>query len=52
MSLRPYTNWRSVSSFPYHFHDGYQDNVAASSFALDFEQGFREFIDFISKKIA
>ena len=47
----PDTNWSDVSTFPFHFHDGDQETVVASPFALTLEQGFREFLDFAKQII-
>jgi len=47
----PDTNWSGVSTFPYHFHDGDQNMVVASPFALDLEQGFREFMAFVQREM-
>ena len=48
----PNTNWKHVSTYPYHFHDGSQDNVTeSSSFAKDIEGGFRSFMDWVSSKL-
>ncbi|MBN1147472.1 MAG: hypothetical protein JXA78_09460 [Anaerolineales bacterium] len=45
------TNWSGVSTFPYHFHDGDQDNVVAAPFSRDIEQGFREFMTFVQRML-
>ena len=45
----PDTNWQSVSSFPYHFHDGYQDNVVSSPFPTEIIPAFCEFMNFVKK---
>ena len=42
----PDTKWSNVSTFPYHFHDGSQDNVVDSSrFVRDIVEGFRDFMN-------
>lgn len=44
----PDTKWSNVSTFPYHFHDGSQDNVVDSSrFARDIVEGFRDFMNWV-----
>jgi hypothetical protein len=47
----PDTNWSGVSTFPFHFHDGDQNQVIAAPFSLSTEQGFREFMAFVQHKI-
>jgi hypothetical protein len=48
----PNTNWQSVSTYPYHFHDGSQDNVVVSPFSQEILQGFREFMAFVESKLS
>lgn len=44
----PDAKWSNVSTFPYHFHDGSQDNVVDSSrFARDIVEGFRDFMNWV-----
>ena len=45
----PDTNWSSVSSFPFHFHNGNQDTVVTAPFATEPEQGLREFMAFAQR---
>ncbi len=45
----PDTDWAQVATFPFHFHDGDQNNVIAASFAPTLEQGFRDFMLFVRK---
>ncbi|MCC6545496.1 MAG: hypothetical protein IT392_13545 [Nitrospirae bacterium] len=47
----PDKNWQSVSTFPYHFHNGSQSSVEASPFPLTPIEGFREFMEFVRQKI-
>jgi hypothetical protein len=47
----PNTSWQSVSTYPYHFHDGSQTAVVAASFSLDVEQGFRDFMGFVRERL-
>jgi hypothetical protein len=48
----PDTNWSTVSTFPFHFHDGSQEKVVASPFAENLEEGFREFMSFVRQWIS
>jgi hypothetical protein len=48
----PNTNWRNVSTYPRHFHDGSQDNVVVSPFHQEISQGFREFMAFARGKLS
>ena len=48
----PNTNWQNVSTYPYHLHDGSQDNVVASPFSQEALQGFREFMTFAEDKLS
>jgi hypothetical protein len=43
----PDTQWAQVSTFPFHYHDGDQENVVAAPFAQTLEDGFREFLSFV-----
>jgi hypothetical protein len=48
----PDTNWRHISTFPYHFHNGSQDNVNDSSqFKQDIAGAFRDFMNWIRSKL-
>lgn len=47
----PDTDWSTVATFPFHFHDGNQDNVKAAPFAPELEAGFREFMIFVQQFI-
>ena len=48
----PNTMWKHVSTYPYHFHDRFQDNVVESSrFEKDIEQGFRGFMRWVRSKL-
>jgi hypothetical protein len=48
----PNTNWQNVSTYPYHFHNGSQDEVVASPFSQEILQGFREFMAFVVSKLS
>lgn len=47
----PDKSWSSVSTYPYHFHNGSQDNVEASPFPLSVIEGFRAFLNFVKNRI-
>lgn len=47
----PDGEWSNVDTFPYHFHNGSQNNVDASPFPTDEINGFREFMEFIKKRL-
>ncbi|MCK5508217.1 MAG: hypothetical protein KAI50_06820 [Desulfobacterales bacterium] len=47
----PDTKWKYVPTYPYHFHNGSQDNVTESSrFEKDIEGGFRNFMSWVRSK--
>ena len=44
----PDTEWKDISTYPYHFHYGSQGNVIDSSrFERDIAEGFRGFMEWI-----
>ncbi|MDI6734682.1 MAG: DUF6516 family protein [bacterium] len=45
----PHKNWRHISTFPKHFHEGQQDKVSESYISNDPEQGMRDFLSFVRK---
>ena len=47
----PDTDWQAVNTYPYHFHDGTQDNVVASPFSSEIRSAFREFLGFAQAKL-
>jgi hypothetical protein len=48
----PNTKWRYVSTYPYHFHDSFQNNVIDSSrFEKDITAGFRGFMKWVISKL-
>ena len=47
----PDKNWQAVSTYPYHFHNGTQDNVVASPFPAMVINGFRAFMEFVRGKL-
>jgi len=48
----PDTNWSSVATFPFHFHEGDQSTVIVAPFAPIAEQGFREFMAFVQRMMS
>lgn len=47
----PDKQWEFVSTYPYHFHRGAQENVEATPFPTDVLDGFRAFMDFVRNTI-
>ncbi len=47
----PHARWRSVASFPKHFHDGSEERVTESSLSSNPEEGIREFLRFVRMKL-
>lgn len=47
----PDKKWLTVSTYPYHFHNGSQDSVEASPFSLLIIEGFRAFMKFVREKL-
>jgi hypothetical protein len=43
--------WKQVSSFPRHFHNGSQNVVEEATFSCDLPEGFRDFMNFVRKKM-
>jgi phosphatidylserine/phosphatidylglycerophosphate/cardiolipin synthase-like enzyme len=46
----PDQNWQRVTTYPYHFHNGSQDNVESAPFPLTVIEGFRAFLEFVRSK--
>jgi len=47
----PNTEWKDVFTYPYHFHNGSQDNVIDSSqFEKDIKKGFCGFMKWVRSK--
>jgi hypothetical protein len=44
-------NWKSVETFPCHFHKGSKEYVERSPFPPDVIGGFRGFMEFVKKKL-
>lgn len=47
----PDTAWRSVNTYPRHFHNGSQDAVESAPFLVDIMEGFRDFLRFAAEKL-
>ena len=47
----PDKNWQFVETFPYHFHNGSQNEVETSPISLNVIDGFRDFMLFVRSKI-
>jgi len=47
----PDEQWNNVETYPFHFHNGSQDTVDASPFSTDLFIGFREFMEFVKRKL-
>ncbi len=47
----PDGEWSNVDTFPFHFHNGSQNNVDSSLFSTDEISGFREFMEFVRTKL-
>lgn len=47
----PNTQWVNISTYPFHFHDGSQNNVVNSSrFERDILEGFRGFMMWVKEQ--
>jgi hypothetical protein len=47
----PHQRWRSVATFPHHFHDGNELNVVASYLSQAPDEALRQFLTFIREKL-
>jgi hypothetical protein len=47
----PDQNWSHLSSYPFHFHNGTQNNVEVPPFPLKVIEGFIAFMEFVKKEI-
>ena len=47
----PHTAWRSISTYPKHFHEGSQQNVVASHLNDQPSEALREFCAFVRHKL-
>ena len=45
----PDNDWKEIETFPFHFHNGYQENVVSAPFSTEIISAFREFMDFVKK---
>lgn len=48
----PDPQWKGVSTFPEHFHDGSPNKVGQSGISKDPFQGVHEFMDFVRSKLS
>ncbi len=47
----PNSKWRGIQSFPYHFHNGSDEDTIESTFSRDILSGFRDFMNFARDKL-
>ena len=47
----PDPRWKKLSTFPKHFHDGFQEKVKESQISNDPIKAIHEFMDFIQRRI-
>lgn len=47
----PHNRWRSINTFPKHFHNGTQDNVQDSELPDEPIEAIRVFLEFIRQKL-
>jgi len=47
----PDKNWRYLSSYPYHFHNGNQNTVEIPPFPFSVTEGFIAFMEFVRNKL-
>lgn len=47
----PDKKWSHIPTYPYHFHNGSQENVEAPPFPLYVIEGFRAFLEFVKGKM-
>ncbi|GAB4407626.1 MAG: hypothetical protein OHK0032_02980 [Thermodesulfovibrionales bacterium] len=47
----PHIKWKSIQTFPKHFHNGSEENVVSSELSDNPEEALREFLDFVSNKL-
>lgn len=47
----PHKKWRTVTTFPRHFHNGSEEIVVASHIDDDPHQAIREFLTFVRRKL-
>ena len=48
----PDKEWQTLSTFPFHFHKGFQEVVEDSPFPQNPMDGFRGFMEFVRKRLA
>lgn len=47
----PDRKFKAFQKYPYHFHNGDEKNVIETSFSLDINQGFKDFMGFVREII-
>ena len=47
----PHKNWKNISTFPKHFHEGEEERVVESHISEKPEEGIREFLNFAKEKL-
>jgi hypothetical protein len=47
----PHNSWKSISSFPWHYHTGSEFNVIDSNFTEDMIANLRKFLLFVRKML-
>lgn len=47
----PDMNWQNIATYPHHFHDGADEKVESAFFPKKPMEGFRDFMNFVRKKI-
>ncbi len=47
----PHRKWRSVKTFPKHYHNGSAGNVTESTINSNIEIGLHEFLEFVKRKL-
>ncbi len=48
----PHKRWKYVKTFPKHFHDGNEESVSESYVSNKPDEGLREFLSFINRKLS
>jgi len=47
----PHKRWRSVDTFPRHYHDGHEEKVVGSSLPVNPNDGLRAFLTLVREKM-
>jgi hypothetical protein len=48
----PHVRWKSVSTYPHHFHNGTEECTVSSDLSREPEQALREFLRFARRKLS